>query len=261
MALQAASTDASNRLDAEVDLAFWERVASDYDPGALANRVPAVLERVRRLVPQDASLLDLGAGTGAFALPLALVAGQVTALDHSAAMLRVLRHQLERQPGLDNVQTVLGRLEDAPVEPHDVVLAANSLYRVRDLRPVLERILRLTRKRAIVVWSVGRQDPPQQLVRDQVQPGRYQPGPDYVHLVDALFERGVFANVEMIEVDDTQHFQSDAAAVAGLLSWTPITPEEQARAAALLPHTLEPTPLGWTWRRQGRIAIIWWDQR
>ena len=260
MALQSASTDASNRLDEEVDLAFWDRVAAGYDAGALANRVPAVLERVRELVPPGATLLDLGAGTGAFALPLAEVAGQVTALDHSAAMLRVLRRKLDATPGLENVRTMLGRLEDAALEPHDVVLAANSLYRVRDIRGVLEKILRTARRRAIVVWSVGRQDAPQPFVRESVHPGRYQPGPDYVHVVDGLFALGVFANVEMIEVDDTQRFDSDGAAVGGLLSWDPVTAAEYARTVALLPTTLERNGTGWIWRRTGRIAVIWWDQ-
>ena len=37
-ALQAWSTDTTNRLDEETDLAFWERVADDYDRGALATR-------------------------------------------------------------------------------------------------------------------------------------------------------------------------------------------------------------------------------
>src|SRR5688572_1094766 len=89
-ALQASSTDASNRLDERVDLAFWERVAVDYDAGALARRVPAVLERVRALVPAGASVLEVGAGTGAFALELTTSASQVTALDYSPAMLGVL---------------------------------------------------------------------------------------------------------------------------------------------------------------------------
>jgi ubiquinone/menaquinone biosynthesis C-methylase UbiE len=259
-ALQNASTDASNRLDEEVDLAFWERVARDYDSGALANRVPAVLRRVRELVPSGASLLEIGAGTGAFSLALSSTAGKVTALDYSPAMLRVLRSKLDKNPDVQNVTTLLGRWEDTDVEPHDVVLAANSLYRMRDLRCALDKLLRVARCRGIVVWSIGRQDAPQHLVREFVNPGRYRAGPDYVHLVDGLFALDVFAHVEIIEVDDTQHFTSDENAVEGLLSWQPITLEELTRGRALLPQILERNGSGWIWRRKGRIAVIWWDQ-
>jgi SAM-dependent methyltransferase len=259
-ALQASSTDASNRLDEHVDLAFWERVAEDYDAGALARRVPAVLQRVRELVPNGASVLEVGAGTGAFALALASTASRITALDHSPAMLRVLRRNLASLSLQVKVTPVLGRWEDAEVEPHDVVLAANALYRTRDLRCVLDKLRRSAKQRLIVVWSIGRQDPPQPAFREHVQPGRYRPGPDYVHLVDGLFALGVFANVEIVGVDDTQHFADDFAAVEGLLSWTPITAEQVKRGAALLPEALERNETGWIWRRKGRIAIVWWDQ-
>jgi cyclopropane fatty-acyl-phospholipid synthase-like methyltransferase len=79
-----------------IDLAFWERVAEAYDAESLANRVPAVVVRVRALVPPGASLLDIGAGTGAFSVPLAAQASRVTALDYSPAMLRELGRITER---------------------------------------------------------------------------------------------------------------------------------------------------------------------
>jgi len=190
-ALQAWSNDVTNRLDESADLAFWERVADDYDAEALAKRVPVIVERVRQLVPAGASILDVGAGTGAFTLPLAAHAARVTALDYSPAMLRVLRRKLQAAAAPDNVQVVLARWEDAQVEAHDVVFAENALYRVADPRLALTKIVAAARRRGIIVWSVGRPPGP--------QPDGYQPGPDYVHLVDGLFALDVFAQVELIE--------------------------------------------------------------
>jgi len=259
-ALQAWSSDDTNRLGEAADLAFWERIADGYDDGALAVRVPTVLARVRSLVPSGSSLLDIGAGTGAFALPLAAVAGRVTALDYSPAMLGILERKLAQDPAITNVRSVLARWEDAAVEPHDVVLAANALYRAADLELALRKMIAAVRRRGIIVWSVGRQDAPQQVVREQVQPGRYRPGPDYVHVVEGLFTLDTFAHVDLIHVDDTQRYPTDAAAAEGLLSWRPILLEEQARVVQLLPHLLERDGDGWRWRRQGRIAVIWWDQ-
>jgi len=190
-ALQAWSNDVTNRLDESADLAFWERIADDYDADALATRVPAILERVRQLVPACATVLDVGAGTGAFALPLAEHTALVTALDYSRAMLRVLRSKLQAAAAPGNVRVVLARWEDAEVEAHDVVFAANALYRVADPRLALSKIVAVARRRGIVVWSIGRQPGP--------QPVGYQPGPDYVHLVDGLFALDVLAHVELIE--------------------------------------------------------------
>jgi 2-polyprenyl-3-methyl-5-hydroxy-6-metoxy-1,4-benzoquinol methylase len=191
-ALQAQSTDPTNRLDEQTDLAFWEQVAPTYDEGALAVRVPAVLERIRGLVRPGASVLDVGAGTGAFALPLATLASRVTAIDYSPAMLRILGLKLAAT-GTQNVRPVLARWEDAVVEPHDVVLTANALYRTADLRSALRKMIDLGRRRGIIVWSVGRQP-----LREHVQPEGYRPGPDYVHALEGLFHLDVFANVEVI---------------------------------------------------------------
>jgi 2-polyprenyl-3-methyl-5-hydroxy-6-metoxy-1,4-benzoquinol methylase len=100
-ALQAWSNDATNRLDETADLAFWERIADNYDAEALATRVPAIVERVRQLVPAGASILDVGAGTGAFTLPLAEHALRVTALTRilAAAPRRgIILWSVGRQP-------------------------------------------------------------------------------------------------------------------------------------------------------------------
>jgi 2-polyprenyl-3-methyl-5-hydroxy-6-metoxy-1,4-benzoquinol methylase len=199
-ALQAWSTDATNRLDETTDLAFWAEVAATNDSGALAVRVPAILDRLRGLVRPGATLLEIGAGTGAFALPLAARASRVTALDYSPAMLGVLQAKLGRASAPTNVTTVLGRWEDAQVGPHDIVLAANALYRTADLRLALRKLIRLVRERGIIVWSVGRQAAPRRMQRERLDPG-YRPGPDYIHVVDGLYDLDVLAQVELIEVD------------------------------------------------------------
>jgi SAM-dependent methyltransferase len=73
-------------------------------------------------------VLELGAGTGRLALPLAarLGAGSVVALDASAAMLDRLR----AKPGSDGVVTVLGDMGgDLPTGPFGLVVAAtNTLF-------------------------------------------------------------------------------------------------------------------------------------
>jgi cobaltochelatase CobN len=112
-------------------------------------------------------------------------------LDYVDAMLAVLRRKLAREPGLQHVTTLLARWEDADVQPHDVVLAANALYRAADLRLTLSKLVRSARVRGIVVWSVG---------RDARRPASgYRPGPDYIHLLDGLFALDVFANVQIVE--------------------------------------------------------------
>ena len=75
-------------------------------------------------------VLELGAGTGRIALPLAARGAAVTALDASARILQRLRDK----PGSEDVVTVLGDMAAPPVTgPFDVVLIAfNTLFALPD---------------------------------------------------------------------------------------------------------------------------------
>ncbi len=91
-------------------------------------------------LPGDA-WLDIGAGAGRYALPLAMRVRGVIALDPSAGMLDALREQAA-QHGIANVQVVEGRW---PVDPAtgpsptaDVALIANLGYDVEAIGPFLD---------------------------------------------------------------------------------------------------------------------------
>jgi len=76
------------RLDPAEDRAFWQSNAAHYDERVGASStVDQTLALIRGLLRPDDTLLDVGAGTGRFALPLASSVKQVTTLDQSAVML------------------------------------------------------------------------------------------------------------------------------------------------------------------------------
>ncbi len=92
-----------------------------------------VLERLLPLARPDEDWLDIGAGAGRYALPLALRVREVIALDPSPGMLAALREQATEH-GINNVRAVEGRW---PVDPTggpppaaDVALIANLGYDV-----------------------------------------------------------------------------------------------------------------------------------
>ncbi|MDQ6602652.1 MAG: class I SAM-dependent methyltransferase, partial [Chloroflexota bacterium] len=83
----------------------------------------------------DASslLLDLGAGTGAFAFAAAPFCRRVVAVDVSSPMLTVIREQAERL-GLDNVEAVHGGFLSYEHEGDaaDFVYSRNALHHLPD---------------------------------------------------------------------------------------------------------------------------------
>ncbi|HXG39449.1 MAG TPA: methyltransferase domain-containing protein, partial [Candidatus Limnocylindrales bacterium] len=103
-----------------------------------------VLDVLRGLARSDERWLDIGAGAGRFALPLALRVREVIALDPSPAMLGALR-EIARENRIRNVRVVEGRWPDVFTagtlgEPPlaDVALIAHVGYDIEAIGPFLD---------------------------------------------------------------------------------------------------------------------------
>ncbi len=118
---------------------FWDRIAEKYAATPVGNpeAYARTLDRVRHWLPPDASVLEIGCGTGSTALTLSDAAGRILATDISAQMLRIARQKAQAQ----DVQNV--RFECAPVaeagadRTYDVVMGFSILHLVADLPGVL----------------------------------------------------------------------------------------------------------------------------
>jgi SAM-dependent methyltransferase len=139
------------------------------------------------------TVLDLGAGEGALARPLAALVDQVDALEISAAMVAEGR----RRPGGDapNLRWIVGPAETAPVGgPYALVTAGASLHWMR-WQETFERLgAVMTDGAFLAIGGHGHQTPPG---LDEVI-ARYSRSPNYdpdFRLVDALTETGLFEPV------------------------------------------------------------------
>jgi 2-polyprenyl-3-methyl-5-hydroxy-6-metoxy-1,4-benzoquinol methylase len=102
----------------ERTVAWYERAnaRSDYAARVLAAAAPALAGCT--------SALDVGAGFGALALPLARALRRVTALEPAAPMAAALR-QAAARAGLQNVAVVERAWGETPLPPHDLVVCAH----------------------------------------------------------------------------------------------------------------------------------------
>jgi hypothetical protein len=105
----------------------------------------AVLDALVSLAQADDVWLDIGAGGGRYALPLALKTRQVIALDHSSAMLRVLREGME-QSAIANVEVVEADWPTNKEFSADVALISNVGYDIEEIGPFLDAMERSSRR-------------------------------------------------------------------------------------------------------------------
>lgn len=115
---------------------FYAPVAASFKADPRRTDEPA-LDRLRELAVPGETWLDIGAGGGRYALPLALIAREVIAVDPSQAMLGVLKEAME-ETGIHNIRITHGRwpLPERPTA--DVALMAHVGYDIEEVGPFLD---------------------------------------------------------------------------------------------------------------------------
>ena len=178
----------------------WDKKAPSF---ARRNSVSRYIEKfIELLEPQLTwSILDIGCGPGTLAIPLAKKVGTVTALDFSPAMLQILKQRVQEE-GLTNRTThKLAWTDDwekQGIDVHDVAIASRALA-VDDLRSALEKLDTFASKQVVITDRVGH-GPFDPEVFAAV--GReLKTGPDYIYTVNLLYQMGIHARVDFIELE------------------------------------------------------------
>jgi SAM-dependent methyltransferase len=117
---------------------YWDRDAHGYDATrshAISDPLEAAAWRqaLREALPEPgASVLDVGAGTGALSLLAAELGYVVTALDLSPGMLAHAERKSEERGLSDRVGVVVGSAAEPPAGPFDAVMERHVLWTLPD---------------------------------------------------------------------------------------------------------------------------------
>ncbi len=141
--------------DAASDESFWRDAAPNYDDKSpLAEHAAPLVADLRALLPRGGSLLDIGAGTGAFTRRLAEGLSAITCVEPSAAMRAAFVAAWDRS---DPVRMLACDWRDAPNDlSADLVLCSNALYREARIAVALEKMAKAAQGHVALVQSVGR---------------------------------------------------------------------------------------------------------
>lgn len=125
------------------DARFWDRASEKYARSTIKDQAgyERTLARTRDLLSPDASVLELGCGTGSTALRLGGAVRRYLATDISPGMIAIANRKLQAEP----IPTLTFRAGTAETlagetERFDAVLGFNYLHLVRDLPGTLRTI-------------------------------------------------------------------------------------------------------------------------
>jgi 2-polyprenyl-3-methyl-5-hydroxy-6-metoxy-1,4-benzoquinol methylase len=140
-----------------------------------------------------ASLVDVGAGTGAWAALAARYAASVTAIDQSRAMIEVMRENLE-EAGISNVRIIQGTWPEVDVEPHDFSWCSHAVYGEPDLPRFIRKMMEVTRRTCFLLIRAPKLDGLMAEFARMVL-GHTHDSPNFVIAYNTLIEMGIYANV------------------------------------------------------------------
>ena len=217
-------------------------------------------------IPDGSRVLDIGAGTGTLAVPLAAHGCDIVAVEPAEAMREALDIYV-RQQNVRPVTVIPKRWEEVDPdelgEPFDVVFASYSLM-ITDIVPALSKMQAVCEGRVHLFWFLTQ--PYTAILNEALWPkvhGAEFPGePTADILWEALFEMGIYANLAVEASCEPAYFATTADAAADFCKRLGCTTKEQEEVVREYCDTsLAKTEQGYRVAGEALGAHIWWDVR
>jgi len=254
----------------EVECAnIWEKkeAAKRFWNMSQENNAGRILKTIKDLgISPNSRVLDVGAGPGTLAIPLAKKVAHVTAVEPSEGMLAVLKDQAEKEQ-IDNVFCVQKRWEDVDLKkdlkgPYDVVMASYSLG-MPNIKEAIQKMIDASSKYVYLYWFAGESswEATSRNIWPIIHKREYCPGPKCDVLYNLLYQMGIYANLEVFDFEHVNRYSSLEEAFDNLKSQYKVsTPEQELNLRDFLQNVLEEDNGSLVMRGSSTRVKMWWDK-
>ena len=252
--------------------AHWDSRARVFNKRVMKNSMRSNSQVAILGLTSSETVLDVGAGTGRLALPMARLAKSVTALDQSAGMLACLQENMAAE-GIENISCIQKSWQDVSLgelEAHDVVLSSNSLG-VYDLKEALSKMDALA-KRAVYIFTFSdgkRDDGFRQFLRESKverdgghgRHGKHEVGPaGYLVIYNLLADMGILADIKIMNWQSDEHYASLDEAVAEWKQMHEVPAEREPDLQEFLSLRMVKDEKGLCLHRSHKQVLISWQK-
>jgi SAM-dependent methyltransferase len=208
------------------------------------------LETLRSLIEPTDTVLDIGAGGGRYALPLALLAHEVIALEPSQGMRRVLQEGMAEY-GIGNIQALDVRWPSQTLELQaDVALMSHIGYDIEEIGPFLDAMEAASRRVCVAVLLS--QPPPTEADRlwPMVHGVERATLPSLPEFLSLLLARGKLFEVHLVERSPQTYTETNQVLTwLRQQLWTAPGSEKDQKLERVARERLQ--------ERDGRYALSW----
>jgi ubiquinone/menaquinone biosynthesis C-methylase UbiE len=179
---------------------FWTNFGI-YDEIVKHSSYPGnIYNRICDLIVPGKKIIDIGAGTGAFTIPLAGIASEVIAIDPSSYHLEILASKCA-DGCIHNVNFINEEWKHVDEEKYaqalrdvDYTIAAYSIIDP-DIESFLKKMYCVSTKGMFIVYRTGERDPLEEFAHGKKR------SIDYQYILRVMEEMGLDASVEILQRD------------------------------------------------------------
>ena len=243
------------------DLEFWQKRSTSFADHAGKSYYPNEFLKLMSLAP-DYTVLDMGCGGGALAIPLAAKVKKITAVDFSPNMLAIIRN-ICGERNITNIETIEGEWDSdwaaLGIGKYDITISSRSL-RAENCTPYIQKLINAARRQVFISSPEG--NGPLDMKLLEFAGSNISKKTDYHQILDVLQSMGIHANISFVEEKYVDRWRTLDEAVEGQ-KWMffDATPDQLEKMRLYLERNLvqKDGMFQLPYERTCRWAVMWWN--